>query len=130
MAYTSNLSFIRKNPITTLIATVAIVTSGVFFRVTKATPTVAIRNESIFELKTSSGVGLTVDGSGSLTASGKILSQRNTDLGWAVVAGANAACNTTCTSACVFGVNTAATEADIVGCVDATADECLCAGAN
>lgn len=49
-------------------------------------------------------------------------------LGWAVVAGANTACNTTCTNACVFGVNTAATEADIVACTDATADECLCAG--
>ncbi len=49
--------------------------------------------------------------------------------GWAVVAGANTACNTTCTAACIFGVNTAATEADIVDCADATADECLCGGA-
>ena len=45
-----------------------------------------------------------------------------------VQAAANQACDTTCTSACVFGVNTAATEADIVDCADATADECLCAG--
>jgi len=51
-------------------------------------------------------------------------------MGWSVVAGANTACTTTCTSACVFGVNTAATEADIVDCADATADECLCAGSN
>ncbi len=56
--------------------------------------------------------------------------QSTSDLGWAVVAGADTACNTTCTSACVFGVNTAATEADIVDCADATADECLCAGAS
>jgi len=52
------------------------------------------------------------------------------DMGWSVVAGANTACTTTCTSACVFGVNTAATEADIVNCADATADECMCAGAS
>jgi hypothetical protein len=43
-----------------------------------------------------------------------------------VVAGANTACSTTCTGLCMFGVNTAATEADIVNCADATADECLC----
>jgi hypothetical protein len=43
-----------------------------------------------------------------------------------VVAGANTACSTTCTGLCMFGVNTAATEADIVDCADATADECLC----
>jgi len=59
-----------------------------------------------------------------------ITSSRTTDIGWSVVATANQACTTTCTSACVFGVNTAATEADIVDCADATADECLCAGAN
>lgn len=47
-----------------------------------------------------------------------------------VVAGANTACNTTCTTSCLFGVNTAATEADIVACTDATADECVCLGAN
>ena len=50
--------------------------------------------------------------------------------GWSVVAGADTACTTTCTSACVFGVNTASLTADIVDCADATADECLCAGAN
>ena len=56
--------------------------------------------------------------------------QSTSDLGWAVVAGANTVCNTTCTSACIFGVNTASATADIVDCVDATADECLCAGAS
>lgn len=50
--------------------------------------------------------------------------------GWSVVAGADTACTTTCTSACVFGVNTASLTADIVDCADATADECLCAGAS
>ena len=54
--------------------------------------------------------------------------QSTNDLGWTVQGGANTACNTTCTSACVFGVNVQATEADITACSDATADECLCAG--
>lgn len=67
---------------------------------------------------------------GAITIRSTFTSSATSDLGWAVVAGANTACNTTCTSACVFGVNTAATEADIVGCADATADECLCAGAS
>ncbi len=53
-----------------------------------------------------------------------------TDIGWSVVAGANTACNTTCTNGCVFGVNTASATADIVACTDATADECLCAGSS
>lgn len=50
--------------------------------------------------------------------------------GWSVVSGADTACTTTCTSACVFGVNTASLTADIVDCADATADECLCGGSN
>jgi hypothetical protein len=65
-----------------------------------------------------------------VTASSSILSTAATTIGWSVVAGANAACSATCTNACVFGVNTAATEADIVDCADTTADECLCAGAS
>lgn len=50
----------------------------------------------------------------------------NVSMPISVVAGANTACSTTCTGFCFFGVNTAATEADIVDCADATADECLC----
>jgi len=49
-------------------------------------------------------------------------------LGWAVVALANTACNSTCTHACVFGQNTG--DMTIVGCADAGADVCVCAGAN
>ncbi len=120
-------SFVERRPGATFLTTIALIT-GVVLTVNKTTPTAAIINEKLLELKTSSGTGLHVTGSGALTASGKILSQRTTDLGWSVQAGANAACNTTCTHACVFGVNTAATEADIVACTDATADECLCAG--
>jgi hypothetical protein len=76
---------------------------------------------------TTTSITLTADG-GTCTSDGN-LSCTGNDMGWAVVAGANTACTTTCTSACIFGVNTAATEADIVNCADATADECLCAGA-
>lgn len=50
------------------------------------------------------------------------------DIGWAVVAGANTACNTTCTSACVMGMDTGASVP--LACTDATADNCLCAGAS
>jgi len=67
---------------------------------------------------------------GNISGDGAITSSRTTDIGWNVVAGADTACNTTCTNACVFGVNTASLTADIVGCSDATADECLCAGAS
>jgi hypothetical protein len=49
-------------------------------------------------------------------------------LGWALVAGANTACNTTCAHACVFGQNTA--DMTLVACSSADADVCLCAGAN
>ena len=60
---------------------------------------------------------------------GTITSTANS-AGWSVVAGADTACTTTCTSACLFGVNTASLTADIVDCADATADECLCMGAS
>jgi hypothetical protein len=65
-----------------------------------------------------------------INSTGELIGAGTATLGWAIVAGANAACSTTCTTPCVFGVNTAATEADIVACSDTTADECLCAGAS
>jgi hypothetical protein len=49
-------------------------------------------------------------------------------IGWSVVAGADTACSTTCTAACVFGQNTATYA--IVDCADATADVCVCAGSS
>lgn len=67
---------------------------------------------------------------GNLTSTASVLSTATTTIGWSVVAGADTACSTTCTNACVFGVNTASLVADIVDCADATADECLCAGAS
>lgn len=52
-------------------------------------------------------------------------------MGWSVVTGASTACNTTCTFACVVGFDTGTVGValpHIVGCTDASADECLCAG--
>lgn len=61
--------------------------------------------------------------------SGQITSAATSDLGWSAVNAANQACNTTCTSACVFGMNTGAL-GNFVGCADATADTCICAGSS
>lgn len=55
-------------------------------------------------------------------------SSATSDLGWSIQSAANQACNTTCTSACVFGQET--TSKAILACTDATADTCLCAGAS
>lgn len=65
------------------------------------------------------------------TTTGTFISSRTTDLGWSVQSAANQACNTTCTSACVFGFNlTAGVPGTLLACTDATADVCLCAGAS
>ena len=63
-----------------------------------------------------------------LNASGAVTFTSATNIGWSVVAGANTACNTTCTNACVFGQNTG--DMAIVDCANATADVCVCAGSN
>lgn len=62
----------------------------------------------------------------------KFVGSNATNLGWTVVAGADTACNTTCTSACVFGWNLNAGNIDgtLLACTDATADACLCAGSS
>lgn len=76
--------------------------------------------------------GLTATGTlvgTSIAGSGTITSSRTTDLGWAIVTGANTACNTTCTNACVFGWDAGAPGA-LLACTDATADSCLCAGSS
>jgi hypothetical protein len=72
--------------------------------------------------------GLVVSNAQAVSTVGTFTSSRATDLGWTVVAGANTACNTTCTSACVFGMDSAA--AVPLLCTDATADNCLCAGSS
>lgn len=73
--------------------------------------------------------GLTMDdATRNISLAAQLTSAATSDLGWSVVAGANTACNTTCTSACVFGQET--TSKAILACTDATADVCLCAGAS
>jgi hypothetical protein len=93
--------------------------------------TVADQTGSAFEIRNSANTLIhKVDKDGVITFPSTLIGTGTSSIGWAVVAGANTACNTTCTTPCVFGVNTAATEADIVDCASATADECLCAGAS
>ena len=59
------------------------------------------------------------------------ISTATSALGWAIAAGADTACNTTCAHACVFGFDDGAADAEtIVACTDAAADKCLCAGPN
>lgn len=60
---------------------------------------------------------------------GTIRSSATADLGWSIVNAANQACNTTCTSACVAGIDTAAV-GPFLSCATATADSCICAGAS
>ena len=76
---------------------------------------------------------ITLDTSGAnfiFDTTGTIIGTGTATIGWTVQSGANTACSTTCVTPCVFGVNTASATADIVDCADATADECLCAGAS
>jgi len=84
-----------------------------------------------FSVQNSSGIEtMGVRGStGAISTSSTITSSATSDLGWSAVNAANQACNTTCTSACVFGMNTGAL-GNFVGCADATADTCICAGAS
>lgn len=65
-----------------------------------------------------------------LTTNSTVTSSNATDIGWSIVSGANTACNTTCTFACVAGQDTGDANKPLVGCADATADLCICAGAN
>ncbi len=67
----------------------------------------------------------------SLAVTSSITSSSTTTIGWSVVSGANAACSTTCTNACVLGFDNGAADAEaLVDCADTTADVCVCAGAN
>ncbi len=67
----------------------------------------------------------------SLALTGSLTSSAATNIGWSVVSGANTACDTTCTSACVVGFDTAGPAiTPCSGGTAATADLCLCAGAS
>lgn len=64
---------------------------------------------------------------------GTVRSSATSDIGWSFVdATDNQACNTGCTSACVFGIANATGTAvtALLGCADATADSCICAGSS
>ena len=81
---------------------------------------------------TSSGSVVVTGGTG-YTTSGTILSTATGSMGWAAVDQTdNQACNTGCTSACVFGVENATGTAvtGIVSCDATTADTCMCAGSS
>ena len=81
---------------------------------------------------TSSG-SVTVLGGTGYTTSGTILSTATGSLGWTAVDQTdNQACNTGCTSACVFGVENATGTAvtGIVSCDALTSDTCVCAGSS
>ena len=101
-----------------------------------AKPTVAGTNYQMVLDGTGAGSGIWFGGTGGIRMNAASTSELEidkqftssyaTDLGWAVVAGANTACNTTCVHACVFGYDDA--NDTIVGCTDATADKCVCAG--
>ena len=60
---------------------------------------------------------------------GTIRSSATGSLGWTVVNATNQACNTTCTSACVIGIDILGT-GGFLDCATDTADSCLCAGAS
>lgn len=77
------------------------------------------------------GGGITVDSDGDALFTDDITSSKATTIGWSIVAGADTACTTTCTNACVVGFDNGAGDAEaLVDCANATADVCLCAGAN
>lgn len=63
------------------------------------------------------------------TFAGALTSTATGTLGWTVVAAANQACTTTCTNACVIGIDTLGT-GGFLDCATATSDFCLCAGAS
>ena len=76
---------------------------------------------------------ITVTGGTGFTTTGTILSTNTGSMGWTAVDQTdNQACNTGCTSACVFGVENATGTAvtGIVSCDATTADTCMCAGAS
>ncbi len=88
-------------------------------------------------LGTNGTAALTISTSQNSTFAGTVTASTFTGtgtggLGWAVVAGADTACETTCTAPCVFGwVLTAGNiTGSLLACDDVTADACLCAGAS
>lgn len=74
-----------------------------------------------------------LDVKGTVKFLGSLLNTTSTTgIGWTNKAGANTACNTTCSpDACVIGFDQGTLGValpNVVNCTDATADECICAG--
>jgi hypothetical protein len=68
-----------------------------------------------------------------MTQDGQFIASGTANIGWSIVLGANTACTTTCTNACVVGFATGTVASDAerpVACSDTTADRCLCAGSS
>jgi len=81
-----------------------------------------------FQNNANNATNLGIANAGAITIRSTLTSSATSDLGWSVVNSANQACNTTCTSACVIGMDAGASA--FLACSDATADSCLCAGAS
>lgn len=74
------------------------------------------------------GIG-TASPMNTLQVNGTFQVDNGSSMGWSVQSSANQACNTTCVSGCVMGMNTAAL-GNFLACTDATSDTCLCSGSN
>ncbi len=81
-----------------------------------------------YDLVLQNGETITNSTDGTVAFDGAITSSATGSLGWHKVNAANQACNTTCTSACVIGMDAGASA--FLDCDDATADSCVCAGAS
>lgn len=99
---------------------------------TAATNSLTIMDSALavkFRINDAGNVGI-----GTTAPEGPLIIRASTnDIGWKIVDGAdNTACNTICTSSCVHGFQnaTGAAVTSPVNCDDATADQCLCSGAD
>jgi hypothetical protein len=68
-------------------------------------------------------------GIGTTAPTGAFIVSSADTIGWTIKNASNTACSTTCTSACVMGLDTAAV-GPFLDCSNTTADTCLCAGQN
>lgn len=103
-------------------------TASISFGTSAATPSIRGGSTS-FQINNNANsvANLTIADAGTATFRNSIISNSTTDIGWSVVNASNQACNTTCTSGCVVGIDTLGT-GGFLSCATATADSCICAG--